>query len=234
MKSFYLITLLLSSVFGFQLFAQTASAGSRAENSPAPAPNPGARESAASALAGVLDPEVGKLLQRVEQLASSLNVDLGRVRVERWKTDSASKQQAGTDIDSLQRNLTAALPGFVAAVRNSPQNLAASFRLYRNLNALRDVLNGVTESAGAFGPRNQFERLAAQASELDSLCMELGKRVEALAEAQALELAQLRRKLQPGAGSVPKKIVVDDNAPQAKPKSRKAAKPAQQSSQQKN
>ena len=216
MKSACLIVLLLSSVFAGPLFAQAPGAGARvAGSSTQPAAPP-------------LDPELGNLLQRVEQLASALNVELGRLRVEKWKADSASKQQAEADIDSLQRNLTAALPGFVVAVRNAPRNVASSFRLYRNLNALHDVLKGVAEAAGAFGPRDQFERLAAQTNELDTLRMALGKRVEALAEAQAVELAQLRR-AQRGAL---KKTVVDDNATPPKSRSPKRSKPPQQPSSQ--
>jgi hypothetical protein len=172
-----------------------------------------------------LDPELSNLLQQVDQLASALNLELGKLRVEKWKTDSSIKRQAETNIDSMQRNLTAALPGFLAAVRNSPGNLAPCFRLYRNLDVLFDVLNAVAEPAGAFGGREQFEHLAAQANELDALRTALGKRVEALAEAQAQELAQLRR--QAKTGGVGRKVVDDNSSPA---KSRKRATPAPQPS----
>jgi hypothetical protein len=59
--------------------------------------------------------------------------------------------------------------------------------------------------------------------------------VESLAEAQALELAQLRKQLLQARAqqSAPAKTVVDDNASAAKPKStpRKKPKPAPQPSQ---
>ena len=214
MKSVYMIVFLLCSVLAGSLLAQAPKAGARAAGPPA------------QPVAPPVDPELASLLQQVEQLASAINVDLGRLRVDKWKTDSPNKQQAESDIDSLQRNLTAALPGFIAAVRNAPRNVAVSFRLYRNLNALRDVLKGVAEAAGAFGPRDQFDRLAAQTNELDTLRMALGKRVEALAEAQAAELAQLRRQVGPT-----KKTVVDDTKPTSKSGSRKRTKPQQPSSQ---
>ena len=128
---------------------------------------------------------------------------------------------AGQIIGS-QKNLTAALPEFITAVRNAPRNVAPEFRLYRNLTALSDVFNSIAESAGAFGPKDQFERLAADVNGLEATRTALGKRVESLADAQALELAQLRQQL--ARTQTPAKVVVDDNAA-AKPKTTPRKKP---------
>jgi hypothetical protein len=167
------------------------------------------------------------MLRQIEQSASNLNLELGKLRVEKWKIDSASKRQAESNIDSVQRNLTAALPGFVAAVRNAPRNVAPGFRLYRNLSVLSEVLNSIAESAGAFGPRDEFERLADDINGLETARTALGKRVESLAEAQAAELARLRSQLQAKAQQAPAKVVVDDNAAsKAKSTARKKPKPA--------
>ena len=91
------------------------------------------------------------MLQRIEQETGGLNADVGKLRVEKWKIDSATKHQASENIGSIQRNITGALPGLIAAVRVAPQSLAANFKLYRNLNALYDVVASISESAGAFG-----------------------------------------------------------------------------------
>ena len=95
------------------------------------------------------------------------------------------------------------------------ENLATGFRLYRNLNALSDVLKSLAESAGAFGPKDQYEALAADIDGLEAVRTAFGKRVEFLAEAQALEIAQLRQQL---IQAKAQKKVVDDNVA-AKPKS---------------
>jgi len=198
------------------LFAQVASSGA-------------ARQPGAAASAVPIDTELSGVLRQIEQSASNLNLDLGKLRVEKWKTDSASKRQAEGNIDSVQRNLTAALPGFVAAVRNAPQNVAPGFRLYRNLSALSEVLNSIAESAGAFGPRGEFERLADNINGLETARTALGKRVESLAEAQAAELARLRSQIQAQAKAQQPsaKVVVDDNAAsKAKSTARKKPKPA--------
>jgi hypothetical protein len=183
---------------------------------------------AGTASATPVDAELNGLLRQIEGLASSLNLELGELRVEKWKIDSASKRQAESNIDSVQRNLSAALPGFVTAVRSAPRNVATGFRLYRNLSALSEVLNSIAESAGAFGPKGEFERLAADVNGLDAARAALGKRVESLAEAQTAELARLRKQLlqaqakaQPPA---PVKVIVDDSTA-SKPKSTARKKP---------
>ena len=190
-------------------------------------PRSTARQPGAAASAVPIDTELNGMLRQIEQSASNLNLELGKLRVEKWKIDSASKRQAESNIDSVQRNLTAALPGFVAAVRNAPRNVAPGFRLYRNLSVLSEVLNSIAESAGAFGPRDEFERLADDINGLETARTALGKRVESLAEAQAAELARLRSQLQAKAQQAPAKVVVDDNAAsKAKSTARKKPKPA--------
>lgn len=199
------------------LFAQVAPIGAVRQ--------PGTAASAAS-----MDTELNGTLRQIEQSASNLNLDLGELRVQKWKTDSASKRQAESNIDSVQRNLTAALPGFVSAVRNAPRNVAPGFRLYRNLSVLSEVLNSIAESAGAFGPRGEFERLVDDINGLETARTALAKRVESLAEAQAVELARLRSQLQPQAKAQQrptKKVVVDDNATKkVKSTAQKKPKPA--------
>jgi hypothetical protein len=197
----------------YALVAQVASAGSTSQ-------------AGSVALTAPIDPELNAMLRQIEQLASSINLEIGKLRVDKWKADSASKRQAESNIDSVQKNLTAALPEFIAAVRNAPRNVAPEFRLYRNLTALSDVFNSIAESAGAFGPKDQFEQMAADINGLEATRIALGKRVESLAEAQALELAQLRQQLvKARAQAAPAKIVVDDNAAATKPKPAPRKKP---------
>lgn len=205
--------LILVCLFSCALFAQVAPGGA-------------VRQPATAASAASMDTELNGMLRQIEQSASNLNLELGKLRVEKWKTDSASKRQAESNIDSVQRNLTAALPGFVSAVRQAPRNIAPGFRLYRNLSALSEVLNSIAESAGAFGPRGEFERLADNINGLETARTALGKRVESLAEAQAVEIARLRSQVQAQA-KAPGKVVVDDNAARkVKSTARKKPKPA--------
>jgi hypothetical protein len=119
-------------------------------------------------------------LDRVQSAASQANHDIAHMRIEKWKADSASKQQAQSNADSLQRNLSTALPGLIASFRAMPQDLGSGFKLYRNLNALYDVLASFTEAAGAFGPKNDYEALAQQGAVIDSVRRDLADYLERL------------------------------------------------------
>ena len=122
-------------------------------------------------------------LDRLQVAASQANTDIGRTRIDKWKADGESKRQAQSNADSLQRNLTSALPGLIDKVRSAPQDLTAEFKLYRNLNALYDVMVSFTESAGAFGPKADYEALAQQLQVIDGVRRNLGDSLERLTDA---------------------------------------------------
>jgi len=60
-------------------------------------------------------------------------------------------------VDSIQRNLQSALPETLAQLNGSPEDLGASFKLYRNLDALYDVFGSVVESAEPSAARTNFK-----------------------------------------------------------------------------
>src|SRR5450432_1484117 len=112
-------------------------------------------------------------------------------------------------------------------MRNSPENLAASFKLYRNLDALYDVLSSVVEAAGAFGSKDEFQALDNDFNTIETARRSLAERMQGLAESKEGELTQLRtqvRNAQPVVSTPPKKVIVDDTEPVKKPPAKK--KPA--------
>jgi hypothetical protein len=155
-------------------------------------------------------------LDRLQAAASQANVQIAHMRIEKWKADNGSKQQAQANADSLQRNLTSALPGLINNFRAAPQDLTAGFKLYRNLNALYDVLSSFTEATGAFGPKNEFEALAQQLDVIDSVRRDLGDNLEGLTVSTQSEMNQLRNQVrtlqQAAVPPAPAKKVVVDNA----------------------
>jgi hypothetical protein len=187
---------------------------------PANAPDP----SSAPAHAPSADMSVMPDLDRLQVAASQANLDLGRLRIDKWKADGDSKRQAQANADSIQRNLTSALPGLIDAVRSAPQGLVAEFKLYRNLNALYDVFVSLTEATGAFGPKADYEALAQQLETIDSVRRDLGNAVEQLTSSTQSELNQLRSQIRTyqqtaaaaAAAVPPKKVVVDDAEPPKK------------------
>ncbi len=192
----------------------------------------GAARNTAVVQAGALVnvPDVMPTLNTLNEAAMSTVSDLSRMRIEKWKADSSLKQQSQQNVDSLQRNLTAALPQLVGQVRQSPNSASANFKLYRNLNVLYDVLSSVAESSGAFGAKEEFQTLATDIGQFDHARRALADRLEMLTAAQDTTIASLRTQIQTQAPQVtqtapaPKRIVVDESETKKKPVPRK--KPA--------
>lgn len=165
--------------------------------------------------------QLNLLLSQIEQMAQATQLDLAKLRIDKWKTDSNTKRSTEADVESLQRNLQMALPELITQLRSSPENISATFKLYRNLDALYDVFGPVVESAGAFGSRDEFQSVQNDLSTLERSRRSLAERMEALAGAKEGELAHLRtqvRDLQAAAvpPAPPKKVVVDDTEPPKK------------------
>jgi hypothetical protein len=198
-----------------------AAAQARGQNAATPPPVPYATAN-----------QVNALLSQLESNATSTASDLSRLRISKWKAPGGAKQQSESNRQSILRNLETALPGMISAVRANPDDIAASFTLYRNLDALYDVLSSVAESAGAFGPRDDYEPLANDLNSVEQIRRELADRVSTMASSKETELTRLRSEVRAAQAAAqaapPKKVVVDDNEPAKKPvrKKRVAHHPA--------
>lgn len=200
------------------LLALLAPIAASAQDSPS-APPPVAYASI-SQLNGILTP--------LQQTAQSMLTDITKLRIEKWKTDSTNKQQALANVSSIQRNLQDALPDMIAQLNNAPEDLAASFKLYRNLDALYDVFGSLVESTGAFGNKEEFQSLSNDMNGIEGARRAFGERMQKLASSKEDELTRLRaqvKTLSAAPPPPPKKIVVDDTEPPKKPVKKKTTKP---------
>jgi len=169
--------------------------------------------------------QVNGLLVQLETASKATQADLAKLRIERWKTDGSSKKQALGNVDSIQRNLQNALPEIIGQVRNAPEDMSATFKLYRNLDALYDVLGSVVEAAGAFGSKDDFQGLSTDLNSFEGTRKQIAERMENLAASKEQEIVRLRADLKTAQAAIPaeppKKIVVDDNEPPKKPVAKK-------------
>jgi hypothetical protein len=174
--------------------------------------------------------ELNGILEQVKHTAQNMQADLEKTRIDRWKTDSSTKRQTQANVESIQRNLQSALPDTISQLSASPEDLAASFKLYRNLDALYDVFGSVVESAGAFGSKDEFQTLGNDMSGLENARRSFGERLQKLANAKEDELGRLRaqiKTIQATPPPPPKKVIVDDaGPPPKKPAPKKKPKPA--------
>jgi hypothetical protein len=171
--------------------------------------------------------QLNGMLSQLEQASQAAQLDLAKLRIDKWKVDSGSKLQTQGNVESVQRNLQAALPEMIAELKASPENLNATFKLYRNLDALYNVFGSVAESTGAFGSKDEFQSLENDLSAFEKARRAFADRMESLAGAKEAEVTRLRAALQSAQANAPaeppKKIVVDDNPPPKKPAKKKAA-----------
>ena len=173
-------------------------------------------------------------LDRLGTVATQVALDIERLRIEKWKTNSDTKNAAQADADSVRRNLTSALPGMIDAVRSAPEDLNAEFKLYRNLNALIDVFGTLTQSTRAFGPKGDYEALAQQLQVIGSVRRDLGEVLEQLTANTQHELTQMRTQIAAqqqqlaaaaAAATPPPKVVVAQAEPAKKAAQKKRTAP---------
>ena len=233
--------LILCCSFGLLLLLWTGAAFGQSA-APAPAsPQYSAQGSVASAAAPPQGAAVSYasvtqlngLLAQLEATSKTTQADLTKLRIDRWKTDGGSKKQALGNVDSIQRNLQNALPAILAQLRGTPEDMPATFKLYRNLDALYDVMGSVVESTGAFGSKDDLQALSTDLNSFEGTRKQIAERLETLAASKEQEILRLRTELKTAQAAVPaeppKKIVVDDNEPAKKPPAKKkpvAKKPA--------
>src|SRR5471030_2122356 len=66
------------------------------------------------------------ILLQIQQATSSTSANIGKLRIEKWKTDSEQKQQLQQIAESLQKNIANAIPGMVTDVQSSRGGVVAS------------------------------------------------------------------------------------------------------------
>ncbi len=165
------------------------------------------------------------ILAQVQKATSSASVNIGHLRIEKWRTDSDQKQQLQQIAEALQRNIANALPGLINDVQTSKGGVLSSFKLYHNLNVLYENLSYLADVAGSLGKKEEFEPLAQDAASLESARSNLSTYIEQTAtrlENAFLQLNAVQTR-QGTASSPSSKVVVinDDDPPQ-----KKTAKPA--------
>ena len=174
--------------------------------------------------------QLNGLLSQLEATSKNTQADLVKLRIEKWKTEGSYKRQALGNVDSIQRNLQGALPEIVGQLRNAPEDLPTTFKLYRNLDALYDVMGGVVEGAGAFGSKDDLQALSTDLNAFEGSRRQLAERIESLAAAKEAEITRLSAalKIAQAEAAPPKKVVVDDTEPAKKPipKKKSTKKPA--------
>ena len=158
-----------------------------------------------------------------------LRQSLGSVRVEKWKAPGAVKGEAGSNVQSMERDLEGTLPGLLQTADAAPGVVSKNLPVFRNTDALYDVLLRVVASADLFAPPSEVNTLHAAMFSLENARRTLGDTLQSSAATQEEQNSRLQAQLQARPPAPAAASVVDDGTKPAVPIRRKkaVAKPPQ-------
>jgi len=120
-----------------------------------PAAPPAATAQATQSLSAIMRPALDSIQQA-----------LAGVRLLKWKTSSAMRDETSANINSILHDIDATLPPLLATADAAPGSVTHALPAFRNTEALYDVLLRVAEAGRFAAPREQS---AALQQSLDSL-----------------------------------------------------------------
>ena len=154
---------------------------------------------------------------------------LSAVRLEKWKAPGPARQDASSNMGSIQRDLDGTLPALLAAADAAPGQVSKNLPVFRNIDALYDVLLRVVETADLAAPETDTDTLQNALAALDDGRRTLGDQMQAASLSQEQQVGALQEKLRTqtaAAAPVPGTVVNDGSKP-ATVHRRKSTKPAQ-------
>ena len=174
---------------------------------------------------------LGNALQQVSIAAAHLRRALDSVNVPKWKAPGDVRQTTMSDVDSMQRDVADTLPNLINTALGDPAKISPAFSVYRNVDALYDVLLRVSETAQLAGS-NDARLLEDQRTALEDSRTQLGAALLQSSQVQDAEVVHLRATAAAAPPPPPATKTVIDDGPSAKPKTTKKRvhKPAPQPS----
>jgi hypothetical protein len=191
-------------------FSQVGVTAPPQQNQPAPAP-------AGPKPSDLLHPA----LSQISQTIVSLNIS-------RWKAPGEVRGGTQQNVDSIQRDLNNTLPGLLATADATPGSVSAVFPVYRNIDALYDVLLRVSQTAMLAAPENEANSINDALGKLESARSDLGNSILNTAQNNEAEVVKLRASIQQAAAvqaAPPPKTTVVNDGPATPPPTAKKKKP---------
>lgn len=96
------------------------------------------------------------------------------INISKWKASREVREASLADVESIQRDLGGTLPALMAQADAAPRSIPPAFAVYRNLDALYDVLLRVSQTAELAGPSREAAALASSLKRLEAARTALG------------------------------------------------------------
>jgi hypothetical protein len=187
---------------------------------------------ASSALHAQAPAPAGYPVANLRPALANVQTAIGNLSIQKWKASSEVRAATQEDVGSMQRDLTNTLPGLLTQVESQPSGQAAlspSFAVFRNVDALYDVLLRVTETAAITASSYDANSLEQARAGLEDARNKLGAWLVDSIGTQDATVVRLQAAAAPkpdAAAAAPAKIVVDDGpATTTKPRKKKPANP---------
>jgi hypothetical protein len=128
----------------------------------------------------------------LDQIGSGLS----GVRLEKWKVPGEMREATNENLSSISRDLDGTLPSLLGTADAKPSSIADTLPVYRNVEALYDVLLRVTEVADRGAPKEQVAALHNALASLESARHALGDSVLEASVLQDAKISRLQTSLQ--------------------------------------
>lgn len=175
----------------------------------------------ATTATSTLQPSIDKLRSTI----STLNTD-------KWKAPGAVREDARNNISSIRRDIDETLPPLLQTADAAPGSVAANLPVFRNIDALYDVLLRVVETAELAAPDTDGDALRGALTQMEDARRTFGDQLQTAAvnaEAQTKTLNAQLAAAQAAAKPIPTAVVdnTDQKPAPAARKKKKAAPPPQ-------
>lgn len=161
---------------------------------------------------------------------------VGSLATGRWKVPNEVKAETDRNLSSIQRDLVETLPNLLNQADAAGGAVPQAFAVYRNIDALYDVLLRVNETAMLAAPANDASSVETALERLESARKSLGDAIAGSAQDREVQIVKLQAAVKAAAAAppTPEKTTVVDDGPQAaaapKKKKKKPATPPANSS----
>jgi hypothetical protein len=131
----------------------------------------------------------------LQRSLDEVRITVGNVKLEKWKRGSV-RDEAGTNIDAIQRDLQGTLPGLLKEADSAPGTLTKVLPLSRNLDALYDVMVHVVEASRVVGTSENAGQLQQALTDLEKARVVLDNQIQQVADMQEKQVVELRTTIQ--------------------------------------
>jgi hypothetical protein len=176
-------------------------------------------------------PSLDLTLAELERITTATSSDLNDLQIDKWRTGwraawlrgNEHREEAQQMADSLRRNLKEAVPGLISEVQNSHGSVSSAFKLYNDLNVVVESLDSLIAATRSYGRKGESGPLANDDAALNHLRQDISSYIQSTA-ATMEPRTRVPTPIAPGtSGASVKKVVVDDDVPEAKPARKRTA-----------